>query len=49
MKDTNLVILKSDLAIIIARAYRLVDVEIVAYENNALFVVANFPKKRKKK
>lgn len=59
MWDTNLVIPKNDLEIIIAKFYRLKDVEIdsVLYHSHeegngdlrALVVYANYPKKRRKK
>lgn len=56
MKDTKLVIPKSDLEIILAKFYRLKDVSLeqfytdnVTEEPISVIITANYPKKRRKK
>jgi hypothetical protein len=49
MKDTKLIIPKSDLEIIIAKFYRLKDVTIEDAGQPGVVITANYPKKRRKK
>lgn len=49
MKDTKLIIPKSDLEIIVAKFYRLKDVSIENVGFEGLSVTANYPIKRRKK